>query len=359
MKKPCRGTNEGRSFDGIKMETESSSTGRPIAEDLHLMGLMQALKSVAKLQQEISNTQIAFREKRREASFKREAVSERDAKFMREVQRHIASGELQQFQELAHDCQSARDALGPVEEEGIIAEQQLEGQIWSLRQAEKRLYAEFEYEFQTAARYPSPESVESSDYQPPSDPYDYEDQLTSDVARHETKLPSGYPECAILSTSSADEDLDIPRSIEAGHHGPALPSSQENSEHEAWNSDSGMTGIDCEADEGLTGTLPEPPHRLPRRHYKSDLYINLLTDFGSKRDRINKWLEKNALESRVEATSIFNILGEELRLESQEMPSNWSQLVIAYWELDGAAVSHLGERCFDTQHIWEDADEIR
>lgn len=342
-----RGTKEGRDFDGIKMGTESSSTSRPLAD---LVGLMQALKLVAKLHQEISNTQIAFREKRREASFKREVVSECDARFMRKVQKLIASGESQQFQELAHDCQTARDALGPVEEEGIIAEQQLEGQIWSLREAEKKLYDEFEYEFQTASRYPSPESVDSSEYQLPSDPYDYGDQLNSDAGRNEkTNLSPEYPECANFPTSSAGVEPEIGRAKEAAHSVPAPPSLQEDSESEAWNSDSGMTGIDWEGDQGGTGILEGYIQKSPRRHYKSDLYVNLLTNFGSKRDRINKWLEKNALESRVEATSIFNILGEELGLESQEMPSNWSQLVIAYWEFDGAAVSHLEERCPENQ----------
>ncbi|CAG8976946.1 hypothetical protein HYALB_00008857 [Hymenoscyphus albidus] len=321
------------------METENCSVGKPITEDLRLVGLMQGLKAVAKLQQEISNTQIAFREKRREASLKREAVSESDAKSMREVQRLIASGEFPQFQELANDCQKAGDALGPVEEEGIIAEQQLEGQIWTLQQAERRLYEEFECEFQTAARYSSSPSVESSDYELPSNLHNYEGQFENDIIRHDENFslsPSlKNPECA-----SPSGEFEPPRSKGAVYPVPTFPGLEEKLEHDVW-SDSGVTGIKC--GESDTGQPKEYISDFSRKHYKSDLYINLLTDFASKRDRINKWLEKNALEFRIEATSIFNILGEVLRLESQEMPSNWSQLVIAYWELDAAAVSRRME----------------
>ena len=59
-----------------------------------------------------------------------------------------------------------------------------------------------------------------------------------------------------------------------------------------------------------------------------ELYQHLLTDFGTRRDRINRWLEQTTLVSRSAATLLRN----QLDLENPQNPSNWSKLVMAYWE---------------------------
>jgi len=319
-------------------------------QQYRLVGLMQGLQRMARLQEQLTNTQIDFRQKRREAAFKREIVWNCDARFMRELQKLIAQGsenlrmEFKKLEQLAAECQAARDTLGPMEQDGIEAEQRWEGQIWSLRQAENHVYQDFSAEFRIADSYPpaSP-SVVSSQYESlsESESEPFEDDplpgkgnttavivppasLVSQTARNEPPTTSLRPATA----DPALLGLEI-RQTEG------MPSEMNSAD---WDIDSDIGDIDRLPRTGTVEEVIGPPRSLPLRTYGSELYTNLHTDFGTKRDRINKWLERSALESRLESISIFTVLRDQMKAENMVMPSNWAQLVIAYWELDGASV---------------------
>ncbi|KAF4633928.1 hypothetical protein G7Y89_g4182 [Cudoniella acicularis] len=341
---------------GVDIDTVRFPTGRPTTvEGDRLVGLMQGLQRVARLQEELSNTQIDFRQKRREAAFQREIVWDCDARFMRELQQMIARGrhhlleEFDRLEKLANQCQAARDDLGPLEQEGIEAEQRWEGQVWSLRQAESHVYNDFDDEFRMAESYPAaPLSADSSEYESQSEPEteQFEDGLTE----HQTRLVSKMVSIGSGSDRSWNQAFGIestsnvythmsgePILLGVGEpHESEAPPCRPGPSTDAWDSDSGIADID-RVERQRAETLMGPPQTLPERRYGSELYPNLLTDFGSKRDRVNKWLENTFLTSRIEGVSIFTILKDELEIEKKEMPSNWSELVIAFWELDAAA----------------------
>jgi hypothetical protein len=346
----------GRDVDG---ETKQNVTN---IEESHFALLMQGLQRVARLQEEVTTTQINFRQKRREAAFKRETVWDLDEKFMRELQKLIAQGrgnlqgDFKRLEELADECQAARDVLGPVEQENIEAEQRWEGQIWSLRQAENQVYRDFETEFCVAESYPpaSP-SVDSSHYESPSEPES--EIFENDIIGGQSSLLAPSP-AMTLPRSFVDANQPRNPELHAASHGskalnPTLLGLEDHQTEatplamdiERWDSDSGIGDIDRAPQTWITQGLIGPHQRLPARHYTSELYQNLQTDFGTKRDRINRWLENNALASRIEATSIFTILKDQMNAENEQVPSNWAQLVVAYWELDGAAKPEKHEPC--------------
>lgn len=104
--------------------------------------------------------------------------------------------------------------------------------------------------------------------------------------------------------------------------------------------DSGFGDIDT-----MIGMPPPPlkkyglPKALPRhRNSGIEFYHELVEDFSTRRERVNKWLENNALQCRLEGLSIYSILQDLLGLESQKVPSNWANLVVAYWEHDEASM---------------------
>jgi len=104
-------------------------------------------------------------------------------------------------------------------------------------------------------------------------------------------------------------------------------------------SDSGIGDIDDVLQEKNAEDLTKfSQHSLGGRDPHIELYPNLLTEFASRRERINNCLENTILVSRMDATFAYTIIKGLLEAENLEMPSNWSQLVIAYWELDDAAV---------------------
>lgn len=88
----------------------------------------------------------------------------------------------------------------------------------------------------------------------------------------------------------------------------------------------------------LSGAQYSLPRALPSAS-SLHLYPELLGDFSTRRMRLNKWLENIILESRLESDILYSTLRDSLGAEDEQMPSNWAQLVIAYWELDGAAKS--------------------
>ena len=333
-------------WDGRKMETR-----RGTIDEVRLLELMQALQRIARLQRAATSARIDLRQKRRAASFKRQAVWVWDAKFMGEVQRLTAQGKLAGFEELlrlAAECQNSRDGLGPLEQEGIEAEQQWEGQIWRLRQAEEGLYAEFEDEFNIAESYsPGPTSVTSSQYRYSSSDVEDQDFDGDDIKGQ--AVTSHQTAASVASSSSFASRLPGPES--STKREPSHPQAtsllgldkteDQNPEVNISNtdSDSGIADLDDQIEKWTAGDLIGPPQTLPNRHYASiELYPHLLTDFESRRDRVNSWLENAMLVSHFEAISVFTGLKVQLEAENQKLPSNWSQLVIAYWELDGAAV---------------------
>jgi hypothetical protein len=98
-----------------------------------------------------------------------------------------------------------------------------------------------------------------------------------------------------------------------------------------WDSDSGIGEIDRAPDSWNNGDLVCPPQDLPVRHYAiTERYPELSTDFGTRRTRINKWLLHMMLLSHFEADLLVAQINSE----------NEKRLVIAYWELDAAAIPH-------------------
>lgn len=315
----------------------------PEFEGSRLVKLMQALQGISKLQEEAANAEIDRRQKMREVGFKRQAVWSSDAAFMRDLQRLMAQGRLEGLQELvrlATDCQVARDSLGPLEQEGIVAEQRWEGIIWKLRQAEQKVHQEFTYEFQSAQSYPPPASAESSQYESSSefgstDDGDHNSQGIFPHQRAGGSVISSSSLNLVPSTSNPLPEGDASMSQNTtllGMEETAGPAEGREIDIHKWDSDSGIGDIDRVPD--ATDDLIGPAQSLPTGpHASIELYPQLLTDFTTRRDRINKWLQHTTLVSRFEAT----LLRDQLALESVKTPSNWSQLVIAYWELDGAA----------------------
>ena len=89
-----------------------------------------------------------------------------------------------------------------------------------------------------------------------------------------------------------------------------------------------------EEDTPKLGFPDKPPEEPPPNdhHSSTESFTELITDFTTKRDRINKWLLQTKLLSRMEAFLLRGQLG----VESPKAPSSWAQLVIAYYEDDAA-----------------------
>lgn len=313
------------------------------SDKFRFVELMQAIQRIAGLQREAARAQVEARQKMREVGFKREEVWICDAAFMREVQRFMAEEPLEKFAELRRlgaECQAARDGLGPVEQEGIEAEQRWEGHGWKLRKTAEGLYDEFKDEFELAASYPPPPmSDPSTQYGSYSDP---ESNRGEDVNDAEEHLPFRPSDSVVSSSSlqlgpSGDEmhatlDIDTSQVLLGLAYVP--PNDHYLSD---WDSDSGIGEIDRAPDSWNSNDLVGPPQDLPLRHdATTERYPELSTNFSTKRTRINKWLLQMMLLSHFEA----DLLVAQLDSENEKRPSNWSQLVIAYWELDAAAIPH-------------------
>lgn len=345
----ARETSSIKVDDEMRMETLVEGM-----EGLRFAQLMHALQKITRLQREATSARIEARQKRREAGFKRQEVWIWDAKFMGEVQKLSAEGKLAGFEELrklATQCQDARDDLGPLEQEGTDAEQYWEGQIYMLRQAEEQLYNEFSREFSVVNAYPEATSNDSSCQYDSSSGISQEVQDQNTSSRGQMIIPHRTAGSVASTSSLLLQPLveqTSPRSTHLTTEESELPglegiTANIGSAKYSGASDSGLGDI-----YGSMGDLPEtgmsgPPQPLPERSYTSiELYPHLVLDFTSKRDRINKWLEGNALENHLEATSLYGFVRTQLEAEDKQAPSNWSQLAIAYWELDGAANLRFG-----------------
>ena len=325
-------------------------------EGLRFAQLMHALQKITRLQRGATSARIEARQKRREAAFKRQEVWIWDAKFMGEVQKLSAEGKLAGFEELrklATQCQGARDDLGPLEQEGTDAEQFWEGQIYMLRQAEEQLYNEFSREISVVNAYPEATSSDSASQYGSSSGRSQEGQDQNTSNRGQMIIPhrtSG----SVASTSSLLPhplvEQTFPRGTNFITEGLELPGLEGITTDIGSGNYSGVSDFVLGDIHGSSDNLPGtdmsgPAQPLPERHYTSiELYPHLVLDFTSKRDRINKWLEGNALENHLEATSLYGFVRSQLEAEDKQTPSNWSQLAIAYWELDGAANLRFGRR---------------
>ncbi|PVH78967.1 hypothetical protein DL98DRAFT_232223 [Cadophora sp. DSE1049] len=345
-----RGISPIKEANELRMET---SVGE--MDGLRFAELMHALQKIARLQREATSARIDARQKRREAAFKRQEVWIWDARFMGEIQKLSAEGKLAGFEELqklATQCQGARDDLGPLEQEGTDAEQYWEGQIYILRQAEEQLYNEFNREFSIVSAYPPAMPSNSSSQYGSSSGTSTEEEEQNNSNRGRMIIPHRIAGSVASTSSLLLQPLLEPGSPqEAGYRSqqitlPGLEgiTAEIGSGNCSDGSDYGFGDINGSLD-GLPGTdMPGPPQPLPERSYSSlELYPHLVLDFTTKRDRINKWLEGNILESHLEATSLYGIVRTQLAAEDKPAPSNWSQLVIAYWELDGAANLRFGQ----------------
>ncbi|TGO62520.1 hypothetical protein BCON_0019g00560 [Botryotinia convoluta] len=67
-----------------------------------------------------------------------------------------------------------------------------------------------------------------------------------------------------------------------------------------------------------------------KQHSSTESFPELLTQFGTKRDRINKWLLHKMLISRSEAS----LIGLQLQKEPDSSPSPWAKLIVAYFQFD-------------------------
>ena len=312
---------------------------------------MQGLQRVARLQEEAMDAQIDARQKRREAGFKRQDVWICDAEFMRQIQVLGAERRFEGMEDLlkqAERCQKARDSLGGPEQEGIEAEQRWEGRIWELQQAQERLTRDFQHEYRVANTYPpAPQSASSSEYSAQSDAAkgSDEDSGTEDISAQIRPTDSVASSSSLIIRSAEKEDFDLqgPNTLETSNllGIDTTKITPPYAEAVEWESDSGIGDLDRPPDTSMDEDLVQSFQPLPNRQYHSiELYPQLLTDFTSTRDRISKWLENTALISRLESLSLFTILKDQLDRDSAILPSNWAQLVVGYWELDGATNPH-------------------
>lgn len=90
-------------------------------------------------------------------------------------------------------------------------------------------------------------------------------------------------------------------------------------------SDSGVPDLDLLEDNDIRPSTP-------KQHSSTESFPELLTQFGTKRDRINRWLLHKTLISRSEAS----LIGLQLQKEqdSSSSPSPWAKLIVAYLQFD-------------------------
>ncbi|ESZ94918.1 hypothetical protein SBOR_4710 [Sclerotinia borealis F-4128] len=375
--------------------------------------LLQEIPRLKELQNEVVEAQILARQKMREVGFKRTDVSWADARFMKELQRLQADGQLEAFGELsrlAAACQSARDGLGPLEHEGTEAQQKFEGHMWNLQKLEDTIFDNLEFEFEETDE----ESSVTSDSSSPHDilgisspvvrnNHESRDQQNKDmqdnhwsreltdggIERQQDLSNSPLPvntiskkgsnlidmgmldsqngnqrqsnapirfEHSVVSSSSIPISMRAPLSTRDKSKEEEQDSillglaSRETLEHQeplyeptlllelevvkhvddevqqfesVLDSDSGIPSLDRLDNDNLTTITT-------KRQSSTESFPKLLTQFGTRRDRINKWLLHTMLISRSEA----NLIGLQLQKETDSSPSPWAQLIVAYFEFD-------------------------
>ncbi|KAM0125655.1 hypothetical protein ACHAP3_009647 [Botrytis cinerea] len=363
--------------------------------------------------QEVLSAELQARQKMREVGFKRSAVSQADASFMKEVQRLQAEGQLgafEQLSKLADACQSARDGLGPLEYEGFEAQKKLQGHVWELQQVEDVLFESFASELGEGYEESSVTSDSSSahdilgipdnppaiannhgirnqqdedtgeQFHPPTNiiteterqqsysnttlPINDLSKIKLDIhnlrmliSHDESQpLPAVHFRHSVESVSSknmlSDRPLPLDNSGMEKQQNPLLLGlgSQEELLHQEPHYDSTLV-LDPEVIEHVNGEgrQLEPTSGsdsglfdldmleendmstlTTKQHSSTESFPELLTQFGTKRDRINKWLLHKILISRSEAS----LIGLQLQKEPDTSPSPWAELIVAYFQFD-------------------------
>lgn len=309
---------------------------------------IEILLELSSLQDDATKTQVDAREKRREAGLQREEVGICDDNFMKMVRKLIAQGLAREFEELiflADRCQEARNELGPLEQQGNEAEQHWEGKIGDLQEAQDNFVSEFQMEFEMVDGYIPSQTATSTKSSVTWE--GHRPNISMNGHRREENHGVGVrPLHSVASESSfvlrpdgaeirpprisqklrdqtlSDLDMGLPFEMD-----PIFFKSEPRFEElDLFIDNEVPTGLPSQAQQNMV-----KPFRPP------DIYLPLLDDFRTPRERINKWIEQKVLVSRLESTYLFNVLGGRLESENVKTPSNWSQLVIAYWSLDGAA----------------------
>lgn len=372
-------------FEDVKRSSGTQTTPLQSQDSSHLQAnnqidgprlieLMQRLPRLAALQEEAVTAQVLSRQRRRALGFRRNDVWMCDAAFMTELQKAIAQGKLKGFEELfrlGNDCQTARDKLGPLEEESILADQRWESQTFRLKTAEDSVYEYFRSEFENANNYPSEMSNEqssTSEFSPEhesqvldSESNDSQIDITyhlvdsvADVSSIPPLTLSPRPTIAV-SEPGTPQDSMLLGMTETSHIPNTITlSSLELDSHE-YDSDSGISaGLDRVLGSSVNENWVGSPQSFTQKPHDSlELYPALLTDFTTSRERVNNWLLQTALLSRQDAI----ILKNKLELEHLETPSAWAQLVIAWWEHDGAAIPRIRKAAPTDSEVREDGND--
>ncbi|QSZ31372.1 hypothetical protein DSL72_000937 [Monilinia vaccinii-corymbosi] len=342
--------------------------------------LLQGIPKLKRLQGEVVSAELQARQKMREVGYKRSAVSQADASFMKELQRLQAEGQLDGFEELsrlAHFCQAERDGLGPLEFEGCEVEREFEGHMCELQEAEDAIFNSLAFEFGETDEDSSVTSDSSSAHnvldtsRVIGSSHELQDQQNEALnSRRESALnnlgiyiqdrpqrqglaPLGHSVMSSCSILFIHELHPPDNDGEVEHQDPLLSGLEQR--RSSW---------DCEPHYEPTLSFdPEPPYLIDGEMQQSDPEVEtdcgiadldkvdicemptattkqnpstesfqeLLTEFSTRRQRINKWLLHKMLTSKLEATLISLQLQNEPSVPPSQSP--WAQLVVAYFEL--------------------------
>lgn len=336
---------------GQSMGDHISSFGETGQQIAQLGEATRQLQRLGPLRKDTIVALIQARERMREYSYKREQVSTSSANFMREVQTLQAQGKLAGSDTLSvlyEDLLLLRDILGPLEKDSIDAQRAGDRRLVKLIKEEKAAYTtlksplvSFGNDLREGGSFASEDFGSESDYD--SFRFDNDDvddladgtsiQLESPASR--TKLSSLTPP---QSPSMAGPSHDIafsPFSIRSGMDDQDLGDGMEENNISIGPSE---YYSDVQTPSKIDNRLDSRPYGYSIPDFTSkkanmtnpDLYSSLLLDFKTARERVNGWLMYNPLVSRWEA----DILKERLDMEDQGMPSNWAQLVVAWWSKD-------------------------
>ncbi|KAI9640509.1 hypothetical protein NHQ30_011255 [Ciborinia camelliae] len=360
-------------------ERSCSSIGESLSNSVnsHMAELLQEIPIMKQLQWEVVDSQIEARQIMRKVGQKRSDVSRADDSFMKELQRLQAEGHLEAFKELsrlANYCQSVRDGLGVLEAEGIEAQQKIERCMWDLRQVEDKIVEILAYVFGEADE----ESSVASDSNSAHDILEIRSPAEGGMMRQQEPSTTSLPMREILKELTVDNsrtreplphgdkskeeqkdllllDLDLKNRVSLGNQKPQYkttlslqPEALEPIDRKiqpsepSRGSDSGASYLD-RIDHAL-----QKLSVTTKQHSSTESFPNLLTQFGTRRDRINKWLLHTMLISKSQA----NLIGLQLEKEPDSSPSPWAQLIVAYLEFDSTTsklIKDLGSKDANTE----------
>jgi hypothetical protein len=333
----------GSSFEDVEGEHHSVERSKRQLDESRLAALLSGLHNLSDLRWAASSVQVEVREKMLEVGYKRNHVAQCDANFMKELQRlqiQQQLGHFEQLSKLAVECQLARDGLGPLENESSRIFGNWEGKMWVLSQAEDALFNEYAPEFRIA----NGQSSVGTDMVSTEGSSTSANQETLDDHHpyYGANLIPVRPGNSVVSFSS----IPLPTAIHTPLASTMGPNESQNSmllglDMERSDPEQGESDMTSDLDSGIadldlktgTGMLPG----WSRQSSGPESFPRLLTDFSTRRDRVQKWLLQTTLVSKSEA----DMVGWQLRLQSPDEPSNWSQLVVALLGLDEAVSKYM------------------